>query len=334
MSHCGDSLRRKIVSSPARMFCPRHLPLLATFVQVCRAGSFTKAAKSLSTSKSVVSAHLRSLEEILDARLLERTTRRVVLTQIGQEVLAAADRMLSAANDVASIAESKRAEPTGVLRVAAPVYLGTQFVAPAVARLCSRYRQLRAELVLSDEKIDPIANHIDATVSVNVPKDSTLVSVQLGSDVEIIVAAPELAGQWQTAAQPKDLLGAPWIAHSSILAGAQDQFRNQRGTLQRLAQRAPSILANTCEAVRALVAGSAGFAVVPSQMVADDIRAGRLVHMLPDWKGRTVRIHACLPSRNHPPARTLTFLEELRTSFGVREPRRDNRKTAAARVQL
>ncbi len=297
------------------MLPPRHLPLLATFVQVCREGSFTKAAISLSISKSVVSAHLRTLEEVLGARLLERTTRRVALTQIGQDVLAAADRMLSAANEVASIAESKRAIPAGVLRVAAPVCLGTLFVVPAVARLCSRYRELRAELVLSDEKTDPIAYRLDVIVSVNVPKDSTLVSMQLGTDTEIIVAAPSLAERWQHATQPTELASGPWIAHTSILASAQEQFRNQRGTLQRLTPRAPSILVNTCDAIRSLVVGGAGFAVAPTRMVAEDIHAGRMVRVLPEWKGRTVRIHAGMPSRNHPPARVTFFLDELRDIF-------------------
>src|SRR5687768_12705435 len=139
------------------MFPPRHLHLLATFVEVCREGSFTKAALRLGISKSIVSGQVRMLEDTLGARLLERSTRQLALTQIGREVLGAAERMLSAAGDVANIAESKRTVATGVLRVAAPIYLGEFFVAPAVARLVSRFRELRAELMLSDEKTDPIA---------------------------------------------------------------------------------------------------------------------------------------------------------------------------------
>jgi len=297
------------------MLSPRHLPLLATFVQVYRDGSFTKAGRSLSLSTSVVSAQLRTLEDALGARLLERTTRRVALTQTGQEVLAAAERMLAAASDVGRIAESKLGVPTGVLRVAAPVDLGALLVAPAVARLCSRYPELRAELLLSDGKSDPIANRLDAIVSVNAPKNSTYVSTQLGRDVEVIVASPELARKWQAATQPKDLAGAPFIGHPAIPARAQHQFRNQAGTLQRLAPKEIRILANTGDAIRSLVVGGAGFAVVPSQMVADDIAAGRMVRVLSEWRARTVRVHACLPSRSHPPARVRLFLEELRAVF-------------------
>src|SRR5262245_38908863 len=105
------------------MLSPRHLHLLVTFVHVCREGSFTQAARKLSISKSMVSDHLRTLEDVLGARLLERTTRRVALTQIGQEVLVAAERMQAAAADVSQLAESQRAAPSGVLRVGAPVFL-------------------------------------------------------------------------------------------------------------------------------------------------------------------------------------------------------------------
>jgi DNA-binding transcriptional LysR family regulator len=299
------------------MLLPRHLPLLATFVQVCRDGSFTTAARNLSISKSLVSTHLRLLEEALGARLIERTTRRVAPTQIGQDVLVAAEHMLSAASEVARIAESKQETPTGVLRVAAPVDLGALLVAPTVARLCARYPELRAELMLSDDKTDPITHRLDAMVSVNVPKDSALVSIRLGSDFEVIVASPELSRKWHEARQPKDLTGAPWIAHPAVPASARHQFRNQRGTLQRLGTNEPRILANTGDAIRSLVVGGAGFAVVPSQMVSEDLCAGRMVRVLPEWKGRRVVVHACLPSRSHQPARVTVFLEELRAVFKI-----------------
>ena len=294
------------------MLSPRHLHLLATFVQVCREGSFTQAGRNLSISKSMVSSHLRTLEEVLGARLLERTTRRVALTQTGQEVLAAAERVMVAADDVANIAEIKRAVPSGVLRVAAPVYLGTLWVAPAMARLCARYSELRTELLLSDAKTDPIAHQLDATVSVNISQEAALASVQLGTDIEIIVAAPELAERWKSATQPKDLVSAPWVAHSCIPVGAQYQFRNQRGTLQRLAAPPASAAANTSDAVRALVCSGAGIAVLPLAPVQEELRTGRLVRMLPQWKGRAIRIHLVLPSNKHPPARVTIFLEELR----------------------
>lgn len=298
------------------MLAPRHLHLLATFVQVCRDGSLTKAARNLGISKSLVSVHLRSLERALGARLLERTTRRLAVTQTGQDVLAAADRMLSAADDVARIAESKQGAPRGVLRVGASVEVGALLVAPTVARLCTRYPELRAELVLTDEKSDPIAQRLDVVVSVNVPKDSTLVSTRLGEDLEIVVASPELAQSWCGATEPKHLASAPWIAHPAIPPSAR-QFRNSRGALQRLAPVEPRIVANTGDAIRALVVGGAGFAVVPYQMVADDLHSGRMVRVLTDWRRRKCVLHACLPSRSNPPARATLFLQEFREVFRI-----------------
>jgi DNA-binding transcriptional LysR family regulator len=299
------------------MLSLRDLPLLATFVQVCRDGSFTAAARSLSISKGLVSARVQTLERALGVRLLERTTRHIALTQTGQDVLSAAERALSAASDVSRIAESKQRSPTGVLRVGAPVDLGALLVAPAVARLCSRYPNLRAELVLSDHKTDAIEHRLDAVLSVNRPNDSAQMSTRLGSDVEIIVASPDLARVWQAVTEPKQLAHACWVAHPSIPISARHSFRNQSGAVQRLAPTEARVLANTGDAIRSLVVGGAGFAVVPMQMVVDDLRSGRMVRVLPKWSGRRVVLHACFPSRAHPPARVKLFLAELRNVFRI-----------------
>ncbi len=299
------------------MLRAQHLPLLAIFAQVCRDGSLTAAAQSLGLSKSVVSSHLRNLEEVLDVRLLERTTRRLSLTQAGDTVLAAATRMLAAADEVSRIGEIQRQAPTGTLRVAAPVDLGALLVAPAVARLCAQHPKLQAELVLSDDRTDFFAERLDAMLTVNVPKDSSLVSTRLASDVEIIVSAPELAERWRDAKQPKDLMGAPFIAHTHIPSGNRRHFRNTRGTKQQITPSQPRIVANTTDAIRSLVVAGIGLAVVPSQVVHEDIIAGRIVRMLPDWRGRTVHVHLCRPSQQHPPPRVAAFVRELRSVFAL-----------------
>ena len=299
------------------MLSTRHLPLLVTFVQVCRDGSFTVAARNLSISKALASAHLRQLEEALGVRLLDRTTRRATLTQVGQDVLTAAERMISAADDVSRIVETKQQAPSGVLRVGAPVDLGALLVAPAVARLCARYPELRAELVLTDARTDPIEHRLDAVLTVNAPKDSSLVSTRLGTDVEIIAASPSLTRTWQHAAEPKHLAEAPWIAHPSIPISARHNFKNQRGAQQRLAPTVARVVANTGDAIRSLLVGGAGLAVVPQQMVADDLRSGRMVRVLPKWTGRRIVVHASRPSRTHPSPRVKLFLAELRTVFRI-----------------
>src|SRR5438067_1594097 len=134
----------------------QQLPLVVVFAQVCREGSITRAAYALGLSKSVVSTHLRTLEAMLGARLLDRTTRRLALTQTGEAVLAAAGRVVAATDEIRLIAEAQREAPTGTLRVAASQDLGTRFVAPAVARLLATHPDLRAELLLDDATQDLI----------------------------------------------------------------------------------------------------------------------------------------------------------------------------------
>jgi DNA-binding transcriptional LysR family regulator len=111
--------------------------------------------------------------------------------------------------------------------------------------------------------------------------------------------------------------GAPWVAHPAIPSSARHQFRNQRGAVQRLAPTDARVLANTSDAICSLVVGGAGLAVVPFKMVFDELQNGRMVRVLPQWRGRSVRVHICLPSRQHPPSRVTLFVAELRALFKV-----------------
>ncbi|HVZ31690.1 MAG TPA: LysR substrate-binding domain-containing protein, partial [Polyangiaceae bacterium] len=162
---------------------------------------------------------------------------------------------------------------------------------------------------------DPITHRLDAIVSVNVPRDSTLVSTHLGTDIEIIVGSPALASRWQAATQPKDLIDAPWVAHPAVADAARHPFRDENGVLQRFTPKGIRILANTSDAIRSLVVGGAGLAVVPAQMVLEDMRSGRMLRLLPNWRRRSVRFHVCVTSRSHAPARVSLFVEELRALF-------------------
>jgi DNA-binding transcriptional LysR family regulator len=291
------------------------IPLLAVFAEVCRAGSVTGAARRLGLSKSVVSTHLQSLEAEVGARLLHRTTRRLSITDTGEAVRAIANQVLDAVDEVDAVAESQRSEPTGVLRVAAPQDIGDRFVAPLVAELCAAHPALRAELHIADDIVDVVAHRLDATVRAGVRQDSSLIAQHLADDAEVLLAAPALAQVWAAAREPRALLTAPWIMHARFAALRRQEFRRARGRSVTLAIEAPRATANTTHAMRALLVGGAGLGVLPTHMVLDDLRAGRLVRLLPDWTGRQVRIDLLLPFRRHVPRRVALFAEALRTGL-------------------
>jgi len=127
---------------------PQQLALLAVFAEVCHQGSITAAARSLGLSKGVVSTHVRTLESHLGVRLLNRTTRRLSVTDSGDAVLVLANRIVASADEVQAVADAQRNEPTGTLRVAATLDMGARFVAPAFAELARSHPALRAQLLL------------------------------------------------------------------------------------------------------------------------------------------------------------------------------------------
>ncbi len=309
------------------MFDHRDLPLLVTFARVCREGSVTAAARTLGLSKSVVSTQLKALEVALGGQLLHRTTRSLTPTQAGFDLLAVAERVAAATDEARAIVDADRGTPTGTLRVASTHDLGARFVAPAVARLCAAHAELRAEILLDDAIIDPVAHRLDAMVRLGVPADSSLVAKRLADDVDVIVAAPALAARWRQADGPRALAVAPWVVHASFIQTKRYRFRRTDGTTQELAVPPPRAVANTTAALRELIVGGVGLGILPSHRLSDDLATGRVERLIPSWSGRAIGVYLLHASGRQPPRRVTLLGEELQRAFAAEglAPRRGPR---------
>ncbi len=293
------------------MLTPNDLPLLAVFTSIVRLGSFTAAARELGLSKSVVSHHLATLEERCGARLVERTTRTLRPTQVGERVLEAASGIVGGLRDVERALEEHGDVASGTLRVASTHDLGVRILAPAAARLAREHPGLRVELHCDDGLRDLIAEGYDLALRLGSAADSSHVIKKLGSEPEVIVGAPALAARFAAARRPAELAGATWIGHTQVAAPAVLRFRDEQGEGSEVhAER--RALANTGDGVRALAAGGVGLTTMPLFMVAADIAAGRLVRLCPGWSLRQLALYALLPSRENRPARVRAFLTILR----------------------
>jgi DNA-binding transcriptional LysR family regulator len=292
------------------MFEARHLPLLASFAAVARHGSFTAAARELALSKSIVSDRVRALEQACGARLLERSTRSLRITQVGEHVLGAATAVVDAMRDVNAVLEEHRDAPVGVLRVATTHDLGTRLVAPLLARLAVRHPQLRFDLVSDDEPHNLIAEGFDVAVRLGAPRDSEHVMRKLWSFAEAIVAAPELATRFEHARRPRDLAGAPWVRHSFVHALDVWRFRGPRGETDEVAVSLRG-QANTGDGVRMLILGGVGLGVLPQYLLADPLGRGALVRICPGWSMRQLTLYAVIPSARRAPKRVRLFLTAL-----------------------
>lgn len=298
------------------MLEPRDLPLLAVFAAVAHRGSFTAAAAELGISKSAASDQVRALEERCGVRLLERSTRRQQLTQVGEDVLRAADAVLDAAREVDAVVEEHRDALVGTLRITTTQDLGPRFVAPVAARLAAKHERLRVEVVSDDILHDLIAGHFDVAVRLGALRDSGYVMRRLGVEPELIVAAKTMAGSFARASHPRDLAGAPWVRHSVVSRGDGWTFRGPDGATEHVTVSVRA-QANTAAAMRAMILAGAGLGVLPRYMVADDLRNGALVRVCPDWTWKDITLYAMLPSNKRLPKRVTAFLEALKQELSA-----------------
>jgi DNA-binding transcriptional LysR family regulator len=293
---------------------PRDLPLLAVLVAVAQAGSFTGGAKSLGISKSLASENVRALEERCGARLLERSTRSLRLTQVGEAVVQAATAVIDAARQVDVVLEEHRATPVGTLRVTSTQDLGECLVSPVAARLAARHPELRVDVVAADTLQDVITGQFDVAIRLGNPKDSSLAMRRLATFDEPIVAAPALAEAFPRVTRPSQLAGAPWVRHSLISRTATFRFLGPRGETQEVPVSVRA-QANTGNGVRALLLGGAGFGMVPEYLIAGDLARGALRRVCPDWVWKRVTLFAILPSAKRHPKRVELFLAALKDAL-------------------
>ena len=192
-----------------------NLNRLAYFAAVVDSGTFTKAAERLGITKTVVSQQVARLEAELRTSLLVRTTRRVEATEAGRQLHARCVNILSEAEDAFGELAQANVEPIGSLRVAAPNDYGACTIAPLAARFSRRFPSCTVDLILSDAKIDLVANQIDLSIRVGWLDDFSLQARRIGTFRQLLLAAPDLAGR-VAATEPEDLATLPFIANGAL----------------------------------------------------------------------------------------------------------------------
>jgi DNA-binding transcriptional LysR family regulator len=292
------------------VIAPRDWPLIPVFIAVADARSFTGAAKQLGLAKSVVSLHVRTLEERCGVRLMERNTRGLRLTQIGEQVLDAAKEALASVRSVEQIVEGHRDAPTGKLRVTLPLDPSlSAMVAPIAATLTRRHAALQIDLVFDDAVRDLVREGFDVALRLGPVAESSLIVRRLASEPEIVVASPAILDERGEAWTPKQLGGAPWVVHSGLPVRSSITLRSPQGNKSQVSITA-AVAANNVIALRDLLIAGAGFGLLPLHVVRDDLAAGRLCHACPGWSSRKLTLSALLATRQAPP-RVRLFLDQL-----------------------
>ncbi|MGP1396521.1 MAG: LysR family transcriptional regulator [Inquilinaceae bacterium] len=290
------------------------LTLLETFVRIADRGSITAAARDLGLSQASASRQLKELEDRLTAQLIRRTTHALSLTPAGQDLLRDAQALIAGWDALADRHGASERTVAGRLKVVAPVALGQLHLADMAVRFQLAHPGVSVIWVLEDAPIRFAEVGCDCWIKVGPVPDDTLIVRPLGRVERLIVAAPALVAH-HAIGGPEDLAAMPCAALDPFDGGRID-LTAKSGAEARIAPDLSLSTNNIFALHRAALLG-AGFAVLPRWFVEDDLAAGRLIDVLPDWRAATLTINAAFLPARHQPKRLGLFLDALLTGVGA-----------------
>jgi len=284
---------------------------IEVFVKVVQAGSFSQAAKLLNMPNSTVSAKVAALEKRLGVTLLQRTTRRLHLTEAGEGYFRRCMTALEELHAAESELESERSETKGVLRLTVPVELGRSALPPVLDVLMKRHPAIKIDLIITNRLVDLVAENIDVAVRAGPLKDSGLIAKRFVLGQFGLWASPSYLKNNSVPRNPDDLKEHDCLRFAPF-TGRKLQLTNGRERAQiALAGR---ITADDFEALRALAVLGWGIALLPSFLCAEEAKERKLVSVLPNWRGDSVSISVVYPAQRFVAPKIRAFItaaEEL-----------------------
>ncbi len=280
---------------------------IVVFARVVEAGSFTAAARLLGMPKTTVSRRVAALERAVGVRLLQRTTRSLGVTDAGRLYYEQGSRALRLIDDAHQRLAEARAEPSGTIRVSAPVGFGSGFLTATVFDVLAAYPKARVELRLTDDKLNLVENGIDLAFRTGVLPDSTLIARRFGATRRILCASPDYLARRGVPAVPSDLADHDCVIAGPSVAGASWVLDGPQG--QETIMVSGRFAANEMQAVAAAALAGHGIAQLPDGIADPRVRDGRLRRVLPDYATPAGGLHAVYPSGQHLSPLVRAFIE-------------------------
>ena len=281
---------------------------MTTFVRIVDAGSLTAAAATLDTSLPTVVRTLAALERHLGVSLLERTTRRIYLTDDGAQYLERCRVILSAMEDAEEALVSRRSEPAGRLVVTASALFGRRYVAPIVCDFVRRYPKVSAEMLFLDRVANLVEEGIDVGVRIAHLRDSSMRAIQVGRTRRVVCASKEYLRRHGVPRTPAEVGAHACVRHTGLVPRSEWQFRS--GNRAVTVPIASAVVCNDIDsAVNACVSGL-GLGLFLSYMVAPNTKKGELEYVLQDYEVEPTPVQVVYPQTKLLSGKTRTFIDE------------------------
>jgi DNA-binding transcriptional LysR family regulator len=289
------------------------LSAMEVFTNVVEFEGFSAAASHLGISRASVSKQVIQLEESLGARLLNRTTRRVSVTEVGEAYYERCKRVLAEVEEADLLVEQLHSEPRGTLKVSAPMSFGVAHLGPAVSDFLSEYRELSISLTLNDRFTDLIEEGFDIAIRIAQSADSSLIARRLSGVRCVMTATPEYLERKGVPTKPQDLSGHQCLSYSYLASGLEWSIFGPNGATS--VKVSGPLKANNGEVLLQAARQNLGVAFLPNVLVREDIQAGVLVPVLEQYRLPELSVYAVSPPNRFPARKVQAFIAFLAERF-------------------
>jgi DNA-binding transcriptional LysR family regulator len=279
------------------------------FTHVAEASGFTAASARLGLSRAAVSKHIAQLEAHLGGQLLQRTTRRVSLTEIGQAYYQRCKQILEDIDDAECLVTGLNSEPRGTLRLNVPMTFGIKQIAPLMNRLITQFPRLSIDLSLNDRLVDVVDEGYDLVIRIAALKESNLIARRLAPSRHILCAAPGYLDQHGRPENADDLTRHPCLRYT--YTSNSSEWRLLKDRVEHRVRIKGPLLVNNGDALCTAAEHGAGITLLPTFIAGDSIRNGKLEVVLPDYDCPELGIFAVYSSRRHQSAKVRALIDFL-----------------------
>ncbi|MEQ8267319.1 MAG: LysR family transcriptional regulator [Parvibaculum sp.] len=287
----------------------------AVYAKVVELGGFTAAAEALGLSKSMVSRQVSTLEDELGVRLLNRTTRRIAVTEAGAVVFERALRIVMEAQEAAEEATCVEGAVRGQLRINAPMSFGIAQLGPVMPEFMARYPELNVDLVLNDQRVNLIEEGFDVSLRISALTDSSLIARQLAPVERYIVGAPSYFEKHGVPQRPADLGSHDFMLYTLLSRPNLLEMENGRGEKEQVELKG-RFLCNNADAMVEMMLKGMGLVFSPDVLCHEHLKSGKLVRVLQDWTVPALTLHVIYPHARHLAAKVRAFVDFTAEKFG------------------